>query len=210
MFLTILICIFVCYGITNIIVNGTIFEDIKKYLITKSSLLKDSLTFKWEEQGCPSEKYFLNSKKAKNIIKKLEDIKKSIMLETDSQKENSFNALFQIHRESLVLLFNSEENLKRHISFIYNKLYKLSTCMMCSGFWVGLFLVILTSIININLFGMTIILIGNCGVISWCISAFLLSCLFSGTSWFLGVLSTYFGNGETPSAVIHNYDHQDL
>jgi hypothetical protein len=132
------------------------------------------------------------------------------VLETNESIESMYQIRFNLLKNDLKNKFILEEKNKKRIIFIFNKLYKLSTCMMCSGFWVGLFLVLLLSIFNINVFGMSINIIQYNGILQWSISSFLLSCLFSGTSWFLGVISTYFGNGETPSATIHNYHHKDM
>lgn len=204
--LSILLSVFICYGITNIIVNGTIFEDIKGWITQKISTLEESLTFSFED-GIPDIKLFLNKKKAKKILNMFQLAEQELK---DASDEDGAIEKLQTYKVDIETLFFLEMNVKKHKLFVYKKLNKLINCMMCSGFWVGLFLTIIIYCSNINLFGMQMILISkNISIFSWCISVFLLSCMFSGTSWFLGVISSFLGDGGTPSRIIHKFEHKD-
>lgn len=204
--IVLIIAILVCYGITNIIVNGTIFDGLKGYMRQRSSDLEDSLDFNFEEDGIPDERYFIDMKCAKKYIDTIEKCQKEITKDYISDEdEDQISRLMMTAKWSLKNQFDSENKSKKRRIFFFNKLLQLTNCMMCMGFWVGAVLTTITCIFTINLFSVPIVLVSG----NYAIGIFLLACMFSGTSWLMGVISKYFGDGETPSAIIHNFNHED-
>lgn len=200
------VSILVCYGITNIIVNGTIFDGFKGYIRQRASDLEDSLDFNFEEDGIPDERYFVKTKSAKKYINTIEKCQKDIAKDDISDdEEDRISKILMTSQLSLKNKFGREEKAKKRRIFFFNKIYQLTNCMMCMGFWIGALLTTITCLFTINLFSVPIVLVSG----NYLIGIFLLACMFSGTSWLLGVISTYFGDGETPSAVIHNFNHED-
>jgi hypothetical protein len=200
-----IIAILVCYGITNIIVNGTIFEGLKGYMSRRSSDLQDSLTFNFEEDGVPDIRYFNDKKWAKRTLDTIDKCQDKLKEDLSDEDEEKYSNLLRTQTIFIKQQFALEEKRKKRKIFVFDKILQLTNCMMCMGFWIGVLLTTITCIFTINLFGVPIVLVSG----NYAIGMFLLGCMFSGTSWFIGVISTYFGDGSTPSAVIHNYNHED-
>lgn len=204
MFITILLTILVAYGITNIIVQGTIFEKVKA--IFHQYLTDLSIGSKLDSDDANvddiSITYFFNRWSAKRRMKKIKAIKEELMVE--DVNEVVVIAKLQKEVKKFGKFIENEKELKKVVSWFGFKLHKISNCFMCCGFWVGLFLSIVSTLFAINLFGVTLLLITYTTFWSWLVSAFAMSCLISGCVWLINSVSVFFGDGEAPERIVTN------
>lgn len=75
--------------------------------------------------------------------------------------------------------------------WIFEKIYQLVSCMMCTGFWVGAFL------------GMVL------GPFPWWNILFN-GCLFSGSTWLIHCLASLLGQGYDPAITVNLVSEQPI
>lgn len=180
-----IISILLVYGITLLIVQGTIFDDCKIRLA------------KW-----------INSLEDSKIVDKSKII--DMLERSDRQIDNDCVEMYFIMNERLAVADSPElieelikkqdeliemvrqdlispkfDFIKNILLFVLLKLQKVTSCMMCMGFWVGLGLCLLSLSIPLTLFGVSFVLISQTTFFGYGVSIFLLSCLLSGTTWML-------------------------
>jgi hypothetical protein len=68
-----------------------------------------------------------------------------------------------------------------------NFFYKLFTCFMCLGFWVGFTLSLLFQMMDLNQFSLTT----NSGLNNMGLSIFFDACILSGTSWLINTIQEF-------------------
>jgi hypothetical protein len=56
---------------------------------------------------------------------------------------------------------------------------------MCTSFWVGLFISLISMKCNISIFSYSLIIMTSCGSLNVGLSLFLLACMLSGTTWMI-------------------------
>lgn len=91
---------------------------------------------------------------------------------------------------------------------ILGNVVKWINCMMCMGFWVGAFLALITAAVPITLFDLHISVVTFVSFPAFAIGVFLFSCLTSGVVWCIHSLNVFFGDGDTPERINHNYNHE--
>lgn len=177
----ILISILVVYGITNIVVFGTIFDGVKASLSNFIQKLKNknTATFEdlvdWEKYG-KSEKVSsigLAYQNYQDLITRSEYPNDHVVNNFEQSRDNLLSAIQKVKHSKFRSL----------AIWTLTKFDTLTQCMMCTGFWVGLLFTILTMIFNINLFGVPLVILPE-GT-TWELGLFLCACLFSGTCWII-------------------------
>jgi hypothetical protein len=171
----IFLTIIIVYGITNILVFGTIFDGAKDWLKQLIEL----------NRGLSE----INPDDYNNL---------HAYISTDSLIHKYYEALDLINKNPTPRNVAEFEKIQQEINFLIlskkpkphwilpfiEKLLELLKCPMCTGFWVGFFVVVLTTWFNIILFGLPITIVSASGL-PWFISAFLMSCFYSGTCWII-------------------------
>jgi Fe2+ transport system protein B len=168
--MTIFLSILIVYGITNIIVHGTIFSGLKNKLKRFLSRLEDSTVAQLSDL-VNYQKYNLNPE----IVKAFEQAQTELTSMASDHEVERFNSTRQDMLDEI--LKHKRKGIKVKILYVLTKFDELINCMMCTGFWIGLFFSILSCLVDINLFGYTIM------ISSSPISIFLSACLFSGCCW---------------------------
>jgi hypothetical protein len=184
--LSFIIALLIVYGISLIIVQGTIFDGMKIQL----SKWIDSL----EGYLYPKEdKIFDLIEKNDSTI----DPKLITMFNTLTSKIEGINPDTKNFQEVVALLDDTRNTIKKKvwgrrsswiIKLIQKLLIKLQTlvgCMMCTSFWVGYFIFALTLVVDISIFGIPLSIITHVSPLNTAVSGFLVSCLFSGTTWII-------------------------
>jgi hypothetical protein len=181
MTLAFLISILIVYGITNIVVFGTIFDGVKASFSKFIQNLKNKNNARFEDLA-DWQKYRKNERVAS--IGVAYQNYQDLIAASDNPNDHVINN-FEQSRDNLLSAIQSVKHSKLRSMIIWglSKIDKLIQCMMCTGFWVGLLFTILTLVFNINLFGIPIIILPEGS--TWGISLFLCACLFSGTCWII-------------------------
>jgi hypothetical protein len=190
-----LIFILIVYGMSLIIVQGTIFENVK--------LKIKNYTDSSDEFFNPSEEFVVkaidenNSAISKTYIKiyrQLFEKLKSI----DSNSEE-FHKIFRVWdkcknkiKNELVTNRKKSNKFKYFIDWIIKKFYKIIMCMMCSPFWCSLIICILSLFFNISIFGFQISIVQNKFSFDTIISMFFVSVMSSGITWAINAVIDYF------------------
>lgn len=185
-----LIFCLVSYGITNIIVNGTIFEPLKDKLLE----IKQRILEYKEESKCYSglqlEHYFWVNKRIK---RHLENIKQYYT--TDSEKSDTLSKIVKSF-EDLPKIFKRQQKYIDRIYKVITFILGLTSCMMCTGFWIGVLLAMMTLWIPITLCGTTVTLVSVTTILATFINVFLLGCLSSGVNWIIYNIVNHFSEEE--------------
>lgn len=82
--------------------------------------------------------------------------------------------------------------IKKTALFILQTIEKLWKCPMCLGFWVGLALCVLTMYVPISMFGISLVILSGGFGLTSVVSAFLLACMFAGTTWGIDQIIEFF------------------
>lgn len=181
-----ILSLLIVYGITLIIVQGTIFDGIKIQLSKWIESLEGYLYPKEDKI------YDLIEKNDSSIDPKL-----ITMYNTLTSKIEGINPDTKNFQEVVTLLDDTRNTIKKKVwsnrsSWIIKliqklliKLQKLINCMMCTSFWIGAFIFSLTLVVDISIFGIPLSIITHVSPLNTTISGFLVSCLFSGTTWII-------------------------
>lgn len=171
-----IISILVVYGITNIIVHGKIFSECKSWLHNIIERLKKSTQTTFEDLA-DYKKYKIDYE-YHILTKQYEDLQQNLSEKSTQEEIDLFDQL-----KSKILKKISKQKagiMKKILTFHLVKFEELINCMMCTGFWIGLFYSILMYNFDINLFETSMNIASKNPV-----SFFLLACLFSGTCWII-------------------------
>jgi len=173
--------ILIVYGITNILVFGTIFDGIKTSFRNWIDKLKLKNESSFDDLS-DLYNYKIKIKENSDKFRAFEEYQTSISI-TDNPSDSLITNFEKSRNTVLDIIRNYKHSkFRSFIIWISEKIDKLFQCMMCTGFWVGLIISILSYIFNIKLFGVNFILIeGSFSLIG----VFLLSCMFSGTCWII-------------------------
>lgn len=176
------VSILVVYGITNILVFGTIFDGVKTSFRNWISNLKKKNTATIDDLADYEkyEKLVRNNYNKFMAFEEYQDLLTGMENPSDSLIMN-----FERSRDAVLKLIQEYKHSRLRTGLIWfsEKIDKLFQCMMCTGFWVGLIFAILTFILDINLFGVPIVLVQEGAALV--LNLFLLACMFSGTCWII-------------------------
>lgn len=188
-----ILSILIVYGITLIIVQGKIFNNFKIQL----SKLIIYLESYYNPQ--PSDIAMMVSNNHKyiseqhinlfvNISAQMNDIKNKPKIEEIGNLLESLLEKIKIgilEQRKYIFIF-------KIMVYLLNKFQELINCMMCTGFWMGILLSIITLNFNISICGSLLNLVTTQGDLSIGITVFLLGVLFSGTTWAINSIIDFF------------------
>jgi hypothetical protein len=185
--MSLLITILIVYGATLIWVQGSIFFELKDNLLFKINKFKNFFIINEEE----IEK--LNEDELDEKSKKYFNTRKdsfSLLLTTNPDNKNfeEVSRLFKLSTEKLkqsIEISRKNKYYSRYLLFkIYEKFYKLWTCMMCSSFWIGCLLTMFYIFSGITLFGIPFDSVVNSSILIYkLIGIICIGFLTSGTTW---------------------------
>lgn len=204
-----LISILIVYGLTLILVQGKILYPIK--------VLYSKRLDKYKNYIDVSDEYIISliNKKHKSISINDLDVYNKILnnLNIEKNEEN----LLKLANLQIDLMKKIQNNIlnKRKFnifnSLVYWMLYKISEmleCMMCTGFWSGLFFTIITFIFNISICGYVLNMVTSEGDVAIVITMFLLSLMYAGTTWLLHCIIDFFYNLTEKLSLIDKIIHK--
>jgi len=174
----------IVYGLTLIIVQGTIFNGLRIALAKHIDKLEAYLN------PTEIETLELVEKSDKSIDIKLLEIYKDLnnKIATTDPTHPQFNEILSLFTSTRLKI--GEKLKRKRFRWIPRirlwtalKIQKLGSCMMCMGFWIGLIVTLLTYFFNISIFGVALQILTASGFINCAITAFLMGCMFSGLTW---------------------------
>jgi uncharacterized protein YdcH (DUF465 family) len=187
--MTVFLFLLIVYGITLIIVQGTIFD--------RPRILLSKLIDKINTQLYPNEAevFDLIEKNDKAIDPKLiemfNSLTKSIQV-MNADTKNFNDAVSVLNNTRLKIknqIWQSRSNIfLRFFDKTLNFFQTLISCMMCTSFWVAVFIILVTLFVDISIFGLSITVITVANPLATAISGFFLACLASGTTWIIHVI----------------------
>lgn len=194
--MNLIIAILIVYGITLLIVQGKIFNGIK---IKLSNFVQYFENYLYPNEISLAQ--FINSNSSL-IDEKYIKIYKELFPKLQTNDETVLNLFSELQNK---IVENIKTNFKKSkwyypylVSFkILNFFQSMIQCMMCTGFWVGMIITLWSSFCTIQLFG------NNFTILTYTSDSFafisyllLLSGLFSGTTWIINIIVSYFEKGE--------------
>jgi hypothetical protein len=188
-----LLSILIVYGITLIIVQGKIFNNTKIQLskfITYIESYYNPQPIDIANMVINNHKYISEQHLTlyNNILLQFNDVK-------NKPKQEELGNLLESLREKIRISILEQRKFKilfKCFSYILNKTQELINCMMCTGFWVGIVLSIITLNFNISICGSLLNLVTTQGYFSICLTVFLLGGLYSGTTWAINSMVDFF------------------
>lgn len=198
MFFELVVATLIVYGLTLIIVQGTIFNRLRIRLSEYIASVEKSLNPSAEEvQELIESSHKTINKKLLKIYTELQD--KVATTDSSSSNFNKLVEMFNDARDKITKqVFEQRQTYhKRFDLWTALKLQKLSGCMMCMGFWVGVFVCVMTVAYDISMFGIPFVLVSSIGLHECIISVFLLACMFSGTTWAINAVVDLFDEIKT-------------
>lgn len=183
-----LIIMFIVYGMSLIWVQGSIFSNLKSDLSKKINELKEH--FKPDQVQI----HKLIEEKSQEIDPFILERYLHIndLVQKTSPEVNNFGELIKVWNMS-------KEQIQRNITtkrfslnplgyiglWIFEKFYKLWTCMMCSSFWIGLLISVFFNAFQVTIFGTSMHFINSDSLIIYNISIIFMGFVFSGTTWII-------------------------
>lgn len=183
---SLVVAILIVYGMTLIVVEGTIFNGLKNKLNEYISKLESILY--------PSNEIILKliESSHKSIPKKLLDLYNELQskIATTDGNHSQFGSLVKMFDDALgtisknVIKYRKRFYFTRLTLWIAQKLKKLTGCMMCMGFWNGVILSFLCLVFHISICGIPVIIlaVGSSSIIP---AVILFGFLSSGFVWML-------------------------
>lgn len=184
-----IVSILIVYGITLIIVQGSIFNNLRNYFKNKFEYYNKKINLNQEDI------FLLIEQESSEIPQK--HLKIYNELYESIQKTEQSSPMFQrlveawdlankTITDSLKTKRNSFSN--RLGVYVFSKIDKFINCMMCMAFWVGLGLILISLFTHITIFGLPLILLEGITIVDKIVGIFLLSCMFSGTTWSINAI----------------------
>lgn len=176
-----LISVLIVYGITLILVQGKIFEPTKiklgKFVHSLGKKVDPSDDDIRERLAMGTD---VSTESIVTWNKALKILGDSPSKDTESAVIKVMNDIIKIEQGGITTKYGWQKLLYRFLC----KLQELLQCMMCTGFWVGLLLCLVTSIFSISIFGIPLQIVTSAGY-NVLVTMFLMACLFSGTTWII-------------------------
>jgi len=180
------VAICIVYGLTLLIVQGTVFDSLKKRLGTYIDLLDARIH--------PSDEDVLKLVETSHIsiptgllalYKELTD-----KVATANENHKNFDNLLKLYNDTWESIKNEVYKQRRHFYltqaqvWIAKKIKKLWSCMMCMSFWIGMGVPILALLYPMTFFGVPfVILASHNSLVSNIIGTIIMGAFFSGTTW---------------------------
>ncbi len=189
MVFVLVVAMFMVYGVTLILVQGTIFNGIRNFLSQNIYKIEKALHPSTEEvleliEASPKS---INMK----LLKIYQELQNSIAI-TDPNNPNFKKLLdmFEDVKNKIIKSVNKSRQtyLRKCNLWFLLKIQKLMSCMMCMGFWIGLFICIVSLFVNISICGVPFHIVTTKSLCDTTVTCFLLSCMFSGTTWMIHAL----------------------
>lgn len=191
--MSLFLSILICYGITLLIVQAKIFGPFKKFISIKIQ--------NFEEYLYPNDivigNLVLNN--SSEIDQKHINVYKDILNKIEKNEDPKLLELLQDLQIKIKnnVIKNRENKLLTYI--LIKPVYKflilfldLINCMMCTGFWIGIFLCILSIFCNITIFGSLLSIVTTQEVFPIIASTILVGGLLSGTTWAINSIVDFF------------------
>lgn len=187
--MSLILSILIVYGITLIIVQGKIFSNAKKQLSNLIEYLEkyyNSDMFNIDQMIKNNHKYISEQhiNLFNNLISQINDPNNSSKLEKLGELLSELTEKIKI----IILEKRKYKILFKILVYLLSLLQELTDCMMCTGFWIGIILSIITLNFNISIYGCLLNSVTTQGDFSTCLTIFLLGGLFSGTTWAINSL----------------------
>jgi len=190
--LTVFLSVLIVYGLTLIVVQSSIFYGFRNWFTVRklkaeaiSSINVDDMAELFSNRSP-----FIRPELHQQYDELIEKIKAN---DADTpvftQSVEDLKNVMAVGKADLLLL----KGVSSAIYPIAKKFDKLFNCMMCMGFQNGILLTIITWLLNISLFNVSLVILpANIGFVSFLISVVLLGALFSGTTWGINAIIEWF------------------
>jgi hypothetical protein len=182
-----IIFILICYGVTNIITISSIFHPLRNWIKDKNEMCEGLRTWNptdivfFEKIWYIFNDFRLNSKR----IDLLEKHRRLLSTAKTAEEIDYYTDSIEDVQKSLQNSIPQNSVVLKLVHIFWSKMDQLINCQMCTGFWVGLFVMLSFAFTAPNMFLYMFDKTADCTVYAATLSLIFYGCISSGTCWII-------------------------